>query len=81
MSQDGVPATGGLRVRDVQQSAEQWRLGGAPNDTNHTRIIDMAWPQDAAITQAEMLGTYPSSNEAVSNLSEDDFAQMELFLP
>jgi hypothetical protein len=34
------------RVRDVEANAEQFRLGGAPADANHTRIIDVAWANE-----------------------------------
>lgn len=61
LSQEGYPAPGVRRVRDVQQgAATQWRLGGAPADANHTRILDLALPQEAAPDQAGLLGKYPS---------------------
>jgi hypothetical protein len=78
LSQDGFPASGVRRVRDVQPAAEQWRIGGGPDDTNHTRIMDLVWPADASPDQAEILSTYPSSQDAVGSLSPDDFAQIPL---
>ncbi len=78
LSQEGFPAPGVRRVRDVQPAAEQWRIGGGPDDTNHTRIMDLAWPTDALPDQAAILSTYPSSQDAVGSLSPDDFAQVPL---
>ncbi|MCI0397865.1 MAG: glycoside hydrolase [Chloroflexi bacterium] len=46
MSQDGFPANGVLRIRDVNPAAEQWRVGGAPEGaTNHTWVIDLVWAE------------------------------------
>ena len=78
LSQDGYPSTGVWRVRDIQASTAQWKFGGAPNDVNHTRIIDIAWPAGAAGTQEEMLSGYPSSAGPLDTLSPDDFAQIGL---
>jgi alpha-amylase/alpha-mannosidase (GH57 family) len=77
LSQEGFPSTGVLRVRDVLAASEQWKLGGAPSDTNHTRIVDLAWPDGATPAQADMLGSYLSSNNPVDSLNPDDFAQIE----
>ncbi len=63
-------------------AAEQWRFGGAPGDTNHTRILDLAWPADAAPTQADLLGDYPPSQEPnMDLLGPDDFAQVPMLVP
>jgi alpha-amylase/alpha-mannosidase (GH57 family) len=59
-SQDGY---GPNRIRDVLPKAEQWRVGGAPEGTTHTRIIDLLWPADAAPDQKAILGTYTSTTE------------------
>ena len=80
LSQDGFPSTGVWRVRDIQASNAQWKFGGAPDDVNHTRIIDIAWPADAPGTQEEMLSTYPASSGPVDTLTADDFAQIELLI-
>jgi len=80
LSQDGYPATGVWRVRDIQSNNAQWKFGGAPNDVNHTRIIDLAWPADGAGTQEEMLAGYPSSDGPLDTLTPDDFAQISLLL-
>lgn len=78
LGQEGFPATGVWRVRDVEPQAAQWRFGGGPADTNHTRIIDMIWPADRTPTQEEMLSTYPSTTRPIDQLTPDDFAQLEL---
>jgi alpha-amylase/alpha-mannosidase (GH57 family) len=81
LSQDGYPAAGVWRVRDVESQAAQWRFGGAPDDSNHTRIIDLIWPGEAAQTQAEMLSGYPSSSADIGTLGVEDFAQVQEILP
>ncbi len=80
LGQEGFPSTGVWRVRDVDQASEQWRFGGAPDDTNHTRIIDLAWPAGETPTQEEMLSTYPSSSGDPGTLTADDYAQIKLLL-
>jgi alpha-amylase/alpha-mannosidase (GH57 family) len=80
MSQEGYPAAGVWRVRDIESESEQWRFGGGAEDNNHTRIIDMAWPADGTPDQAEMLRSYPSSQESIDDLSPDDYAQLELLI-
>jgi hypothetical protein len=79
LSQDGFPSQGVWRVRDVLKTAEQWKLGGAPDDTNHTRIIDVAIPASAARSQEAYLSTYPASHETqLDRLTPDDFAQLPI---
>ena len=67
--------------REVQAQAAQWRIGGAPTGTNHTRILDVAWPAAAAPTQEQFLSAYPPSQAAVDSLTADDFAQVPMILP
>jgi len=74
LSQDGFPAPGVRRVREVEPTASQWRLGGAPNDTNHTRIMDLLGQDD----QTEILSNYPPSQQPPGELGPDDFAQIPL---
>ena len=77
--QEGYPSTGVWRVRDVNPTAEQWRFGGAPADTNHTRIMDVVWPADATPSQEDMLSTYtPSTVTDMDQLGPDDFAQLQM---
>ncbi len=59
-SQDGY---GPNRIRDVLPRAEQWRVGGAPEGTTHTRIMDLLWPAGATPDQKAILGTYTPTNE------------------
>jgi carbohydrate-binding DOMON domain-containing protein len=79
MGQEGFPASGVWRIRDVEASAQQWRFGGAPADSNHTRIIDLAIPDGMTPTQEEMLSTYPAvTSGEVGDLGPDDFAQVQM---
>jgi carbohydrate-binding DOMON domain-containing protein len=80
LGQEGYPATGVWRVRDVNTSSEQWRFGGAPDDTNHTRIIDLAWPDSETPTQEDMLSEYRSSTADPGTLTADDYAQIKILL-
>ena len=67
------------RVRDVEATAKQWRFGGAPDGTNHTRILDLAWPAEATPDQAAILGSYvPSQETNTDALGPDDFAQVPM---
>ncbi|NLC12640.1 MAG: hypothetical protein GX768_01135, partial [Chloroflexi bacterium] len=74
LGQEGYPADGVWRVRDISQNAEAYRFGGSPADNNHTRIIDLLIPDGAAIDQQTALGTYPSSASPVDGKGPDDFA-------
>jgi carbohydrate-binding DOMON domain-containing protein len=62
LGQDGFPATGVWRVRDVNPEAGEYRFGGAAADATHTRIIDLAWAEGAMPEQDEMLSNYTSSS-------------------
>ncbi len=55
LGQEGYPSSGVWRVRDVNPVAEQWRFGGGPGGTEHTRIIDLVWPADLTPAQEELL--------------------------
>ena len=79
MSQEGFPSSGVRRIRDVESVAQQFRLGGAPDDTNHTRIVDLAWPFEE--TQEELLSNYPPSTGSVDELTPDDLPQVPLLSP
>ncbi len=74
LGQEGYPAEGVWRVRDVSAQAAQYKFGGAPTDNNHTRIIDLAWPAAATPAQAQILGAYPSSSGPIEALTPDDYA-------
>jgi hypothetical protein len=78
LGQEGYPASGVWRVRDIEPTAQQWRFGGAPTGINHTRIIDVAWPKDQAPTQEEMLGDYATVESGdLDDLSADDVVQLQ----
>jgi hypothetical protein len=62
-------------VRDVEQSAQQFRLGGAPDDANHTRIIDVATATEGE--QEQLLSEYPAA-PSVDGLSANDFGLIPL---
>ncbi len=78
LSQDGFPSPGVLRVRDIDKKPAQWRFGGAPDDTNHTRIIDLIWPADFTPTQEQILSSYPHSKKSIDSLGPKDFANIPL---
>ncbi len=77
-SQDGFPSTGVWRWRDAQAASAQWKIGGAPDDSNHTRIIDLVWAAEGSPSQEEMLGTYPASSATLDTLTADDFPLIKL---
>ena len=78
LSQEGFPSSGVRRVRDVEPSAQQFRLGGAPADANHTRIIDVATPTEGQ--QEQLLSDYPGAS-SLDGLSANDFGLIPLFTP
>ncbi|MBA3534813.1 MAG: hypothetical protein H0T73_23115, partial [Ardenticatenales bacterium] len=82
MGQEGFPASGVWRVRDVNEQAEQYRFGGAPAEsTTHTRILDVAYPEDFEVSQEEALGDFTpqeADTAAFDDLSPDDFAQLPM---
>ena len=82
MGQEGYPASGVWRVRDVNPVAEQWRFGGAPaNSTTHTRIIDVAYPPSFPLSQEQGLSAFTPQNAPAASfdsLSPDDFGQLQM---
>lgn len=80
LGQEGYPAEGVWRVRDVSQAAESYRFGGAPADNNHTRIIDLLFPAVGPTSQESILQTYPSSAAPVDATNPDNFAIIPLLL-
>ena len=75
LSQEGFPSQGVRRVRDVERVGQQFRLGGAPGDANHTRIIDVAWAEDGA--QEELLSAYRGA-ASLEGLGPDDFGTLPM---
>jgi carbohydrate-binding DOMON domain-containing protein len=76
LSQEGYPSAGVDRVRDVQPSAEQWKLGGGTGQVNETRIVDLLQPE--AGVQEEALSSVPASNAAQGELTAADVATVSL---
>lgn len=80
LGQEGFPSSGSRRVRDVLEVAETWRFGGGPADLNHTRIIDVVWPE--AGVQEQSLSDYPSVIDgAFDDLSDDEFGTVPVLVP
>ncbi len=78
-SQEGYPAAGVWRIRDVLPVAEQWRIGGASGGTNDTRIMDVVYPESGV--QESLLSAYTVSSASVDSLSLDDFGQVPVIEP
>ena len=78
LGQEGFPSAGVWRVRDVEVTAKQWRFGGAPADANHTRIIDLLWPEGISPTQEDLLNTYLPTTKLPETPAPDDFAQIPM---
>jgi alpha-amylase/alpha-mannosidase (GH57 family) len=75
MSQEGFPAPGVRRVRDVVPVAQQWRIGGGDGSINGTRILDILWPIYGDQEMMLMPPT-PISSGSVDDLTPDDLAQL-----
>jgi hypothetical protein len=75
MSQEGFPSSGVRRVRDVESSAQQYRVGGAPDDANHTRIIDVAFAIEGE--QEKLLSDYVGT-ASIEGLGPGDFGVVPL---
>ena len=80
LSQEGAggDASKRGRVRDVTPSGGQWVFGGAPDDTNHTRIIDAALPAGVEPTQEAGLSDYEPSQEDFSTLPPEAFGKLPM---
>ncbi|MEE8441992.1 MAG: glucodextranase DOMON-like domain-containing protein [Spirochaetia bacterium] len=59
LSQEGFPSAGVRRVRDVNPTSSQWRLGGGSGERADTRILDIAIPADEAVSQEDALSGGP----------------------
>ncbi|MBZ0310753.1 MAG: hypothetical protein K8I82_32140, partial [Anaerolineae bacterium] len=77
-SQEGFPAAGVLRIRDVESAASQWRLGGGTGAINQTRLLDILWPAENTPAQTDLLGTYPQVEGTLDTLQPDDFPQVPM---
>jgi alpha-amylase/alpha-mannosidase (GH57 family) len=79
LGEENNPSAGVRRVRDVSPSATEWSFGGAPDDTNHTRIIDALVPPGASPSQEEALSKYTHSQEKdVSQLNNNFYGTLPL---
>jgi hypothetical protein len=77
LGQEGYPSPGVMRVRDVNQAAEQYRFGGAPQgSTNHTRVIDLIW--SAAGDQETWLADFNPADINQSAVIADNLAKIPL---
>ena len=75
LSQEGFPSSGVRRVRDVETSAGQWRIGGGDGSINGTRILDLLAPEPG-VQEAVLSGYRPVPSGSVDDLTDDDFAQI-----
>jgi alpha-amylase/alpha-mannosidase (GH57 family) len=81
MSQDGYPSAGVWRIRDVQPTAEQWRIGGGTGSPADTRIMDILWPEGNELAQEEYLKNLNPVDVDLASLSEDQFPQVPMITP
>ncbi|MFP3852839.1 MAG: glucodextranase DOMON-like domain-containing protein [Anaerolineales bacterium] len=81
LSQEGFPAAGVWRVRDVQPEVEQWRIGGGTGSVLDTRILDLLWPEGAPGSQEDMLRNPFVSGEEPAEAGADDYAQIPMLEP
>ncbi len=79
LSQEGFPTSGVRRVRDVQTSAEQYRIGGGTGAINETRILDAIAP--AGAQESGLGGFTPITSGSVDDLGPDDFPTLPLAAP
>jgi alpha-amylase/alpha-mannosidase (GH57 family) len=77
MSQEGFPSPGVRRIRDINETAEQWKGGGAPADANHSRIYDVLYPEEGV--QESLLSDYEPA-ASVEGLGPDGYPQVPLVL-
>lgn len=79
MSQEGFPSSGVRRVRNVEATAQQWRLGGSPGGINATRILDVAWGTSGE--QESLLSGYEVvTSGKVDDLGPDQFGTIPLLV-
>lgn len=77
LGQEGFPASGVRRVREVNQAAEQYRFGGAPaGSTNHTRIIDLLLPEEGGVQ-----GGPGEQARILSEFTDETVAEIPLVVP
>ncbi|MGB9856996.1 MAG: glucodextranase DOMON-like domain-containing protein [Dictyoglomaceae bacterium] len=64
--QEGYPRPGNWRVREVEETAKQWRFGGGDDFYGDPNIIDMIVPP--GIKQEDVLSNWVSSEEEEENV-------------
>lgn len=67
--QEGYPRPGNWRVREVEETAKQWRFGGGDDFYGDPNIIDMIVPP--GMKQEEILSKWKSSDEEEENVYVD----------
>jgi hypothetical protein len=66
--------------RDVDPDAQQWRIGGGPADINHSRILDVAYPNQGQ--QRVLLSGYPAvPSGSIDDLGPDDYPLVPTVTP
>ena len=75
MSQEGFPSPGVRRVRDVEPTPAQWRIGGGDGSINGTRILDLI-VAEPGLQEAILSGYKPITTGSVDDFGDDDFAQV-----
>ncbi|HOJ92357.1 MAG TPA: glucodextranase DOMON-like domain-containing protein [Dictyoglomaceae bacterium] len=63
--QEGYPRPGNWRVREVEETAKQWRFGGGDDSYGDPNIIDMIVPP--GMKQEQILSEWISSDEEEEN--------------
>ena len=81
LGQEGYPAEGVWRVRNIGLQSAQWVFGGGTGHANQTRIIDLVLPESSEYDQATLLGDYPGIMGSLDGLTPDDFAQIPMLIP
>jgi hypothetical protein len=79
MSQEGFPSPGVRRVRDVEASAQQWRIGGGDGSLNGTRIVDLLWPEIGA-QQLMLTPAKPLASGDPNDFGPDDYGLVRMLL-
>ena len=76
--QEGYPAEGVWRIRDVKAVAEQYKFGGGTGASNETRILDFARPAGMPPEQYASLSNFKPSKDKVGAIPVDDFATVPM---
>ncbi|HSN95117.1 MAG TPA: glucodextranase DOMON-like domain-containing protein, partial [Anaerolineaceae bacterium] len=78
--QEGYPAEGVWRIRDVKAVAEQYKFGGGTGASNETRILDFARPAGMPPEQYPSLSNFKPSKDKVGAIPVDDFPIVPMLL-